>query len=349
MTISSDTYTTSTTLYKGEIELTLIADEPHWYAKQNLLGFQENDRYVDEWINANGVRENILASKDALKVLYEDGIPLGSMIDDSMLLGNGAYANVTNTIYSLIWSEDLTETQISDGNYEGEGAEVAEDDNDFSVGRIAGAVISATGNGVERLDSFESNSSNVSYFFYSGTAPAYTEVTFTLTPTLNGNYYVAVPSNTYVPTSRGKTYNYLTVESQTQQSLLFTTPNVYTSYNCAVKIFNDLTTGDEWESVYNKIRDNVKHSAVRNWATAVATYAAAQSGYSNNGVITSTARNNRAALKQYMSYFLCDSSGELASTTVCFNSQTGAATGTFNYRVLTSTTLPSSGEDWLTY
>jgi len=39
-----------------------------------------------------------------MKILYEDGIPLGSMIENNMLLGNKAYANVENQIESLVWS-----------------------------------------------------------------------------------------------------------------------------------------------------------------------------------------------------------------------------------------------------
>lgn len=32
------TYTTSTTLYRGEINLSLVADDPHWYSKNGLFG-----------------------------------------------------------------------------------------------------------------------------------------------------------------------------------------------------------------------------------------------------------------------------------------------------------------------
>jgi len=39
-----------------------------------------------------------------LKILYEDGIPLGSMIDDNMLLGNEVYANIETDNKSKIWS-----------------------------------------------------------------------------------------------------------------------------------------------------------------------------------------------------------------------------------------------------
>jgi len=46
------------------------------------LGIEDRalNRYIDEWIDANGNQVSVFASQDALKMLYEDGIPLGSMI-----------------------------------------------------------------------------------------------------------------------------------------------------------------------------------------------------------------------------------------------------------------------------
>jgi len=51
------TYKTSTTLYKGEVELEFTMDEPFWYAKKNILGRpQAGDEYYDEmWTDVNGV------------------------------------------------------------------------------------------------------------------------------------------------------------------------------------------------------------------------------------------------------------------------------------------------------
>ena len=99
-------YDIHTTLYKGEITLNLIMDEPHWYAKDNILGIltEKDGRmyYEDKFVDANGQIVDVLQSPDALKILYEDGIPLGSAIENNMLLGNKAYAAV----------QDLVETKI---------------------------------------------------------------------------------------------------------------------------------------------------------------------------------------------------------------------------------------------
>jgi len=55
------------------------------------------DRFVDLWDDiSTGEEVSVFESSDALKILYEDGLPLGSMIDANMLLGNGAWANVKN-------------------------------------------------------------------------------------------------------------------------------------------------------------------------------------------------------------------------------------------------------------
>ena len=171
----------TTTLYKGEITLTLVMDEPHWYAKDNVLGTKlieqtgngQRTRYVDWWIDANGTSVDIFASQDALKILYEDGIPLGSMIENNMLLGNGAYANVENQIISLIWSMSEEEENWST---EGEGARVEPKDNPpRTMGVIAGAIVDVNGDGISSLEP----GSNA-YFFYAGTAPSLQRITLLL-------------------------------------------------------------------------------------------------------------------------------------------------------------------------
>ena len=69
--ISGKEYETSTTLYRGEIDLELIADTPHWYGKTNILGRIDTStsvaKYVDEWKDVKtGKRVRVFASKDAL-------------------------------------------------------------------------------------------------------------------------------------------------------------------------------------------------------------------------------------------------------------------------------------------
>lgn len=101
-------YQTSTTLYKGEIELEFIMDEPFWYAKNNVLGIQDKSQgyYSDKWKDANGVEGSVMGNPDALKIIYEDHIPLGSAVAVSVFLGGEIYASVSYKPYAQIAIKD---------------------------------------------------------------------------------------------------------------------------------------------------------------------------------------------------------------------------------------------------
>ena len=101
-------YTTSTTLYKGEILLELVMDLPFWYSKINIFGYYDTNRsiYVDkwwddvqqEWVSVFDATQNpvlnVFKNADIMKIVLEDNIPISSMITTSMLLGNNTYANM---------------------------------------------------------------------------------------------------------------------------------------------------------------------------------------------------------------------------------------------------------------
>ena len=266
--ISGQAYPTRTTLFRGEIDITFVMDEPHWYSKENLLGKKDGTRYIDVWTDANGNEVNIFASQDALKILYEDGIPLGSMIQNNMLLGNGAYASVEGQTISRIWSiANDADIEWIDNEPSGEGARIEANDAvaPYLHGIIAGAIIDATGNGITSLPRHRGNDKNFGYFFYSGTAPSPTIIRFTLTPTL-ANGYIKVPYNSHTTPK----YNTLTIESVTTQELRFTTPNILTSYNKVIDILNAKVMPDySWEDIRQSIRDEVRHKYVREWAIKI--------------------------------------------------------------------------------
>ena len=359
--ISGYTYPTRTTLYKGEININFIMDEPHWYSKENLLGKKDGDRYIDVWTDANGQEVNVFTSQDALKILYEDGIPLGSMIQNNMLLGNGAYASVEDRPEQSIWEdtnapnkgandEDIIWT---DGVPGGKGARIdgilTQDyiDNEAQkeppniiksppgtyIGIISGAIIDATGNGITSLSKHVGNDRNVGYFYYSGTAPSPTIITFTLTPTLSGGY-IKVPYNSHTT----KKYNTITIESTTTQELRFTTPNILTSYNKVIDIFKAKVKNDySWEDIRASIRDEVRHKYVRQWAIKI---------IDNMISVHSTPSTNyQSTMINNMTYFLKNTSNEYQPMTFVFNSETGEAVGTFSYRTIGSGTV----SNWATY
>lgn len=403
----------TTTLYKGEITLELTLDEPFWYAKDNVLGIIQDvpldeggtqRRYVDKWVNFDGETVNIFASQDALKILQEDNIPLGSMIDSNMLLGNKAYANVSNDTNSLIWSPAANDADIEyiDWEPQGQGARIAgvlteyqyvmqssgigaegykeneyhelEPDYHYLTtetnihlhfdvplgvnpqtgksfiehypatyrGRIAGPIVDVEGEGIDEL-----SRENSGYFYYAGTAPSPTIITFTFQLRQNSNNYINEPANkidTIINNTDGSTdkyYNEFYVTSKETQILKFTTPNFLTSFNRLMRILDlKYNIEHDWEAINKDIRDKVRHPAVRAWAIRII------DAYKRANNVPSIAE-----LKDSMSYLLKDKTidHKLYPVTVSFNSKTGEAIGTFTYRKPTETIpnindIPTYGE-----
>lgn len=339
--ISGYDYETSTTLYKGEIILNLIMDSPHWYAIQNILGKKRDNRYVDYWddITVTPTREvSVFASKDALKILYEDGIPLGSMIQSNMLLGNGSYANVEDNVSQKIWDPSYETNIPNTSGLNGGGACIDGTLNGITyVGVIAGAIINSDGTGIESLESGDK-----AYFYYSGTAPAPTIISFSFIPTINGSYYIANPANQYAKRS-GKPYNVLTIESVNKQELWFTTPNVFTSYNKVISLFNSYvksnTSVTSWEGLREIIREEVRHPHVRAWANKIINELPASAETNDSEVCTTLKANMQ-------DFLIANGKSEMEPVTFVFNSETGEATGTFKYRLVSSaSTLTEVTED----
>lgn len=335
--ISKTVHKTKTTLFKGDILLSLTMDKPHWYALKNILGIQNNGKYEDIWIDDNGQRWNIFASQDAMKILYEDGIPLGSMIDADMLLGNGTYAQSNSNDYrNRIFNLETNK-----------GARI--DPGDGSVGIIYGAILDISGNGISLLPQY-STDADLGYFFYSGTAPSPTIIKFTLTPERNESYFIKSPANSYASTNQNA-YNTITIGSLHSQEMRFTTPNLLTSYNKALIVLQDkVKSGEAWETVRAAIRDTIRHTAVRNWAIKVIDFVQIKRDNSNE-IIT----NDESALMcRLMSYLLqnipenASQQPAFTSMSFVFNSETGEAIGTFSYRV-PDRTIPERTEDWKSY
>lgn len=314
MKISTHTYQTYTTLYKGEIILRFVMDDPFWYAKDNLLGLRDDEhhRYTDQWVDARGNIVNIFASQDALKILYEDGIPLGTMIQKNMLLGNGGFASVENNITSRIWDPDSSIQIANNKNLSGSGALI--DDGSRQFGVIAGAIIDIAGNGIVKLkkegSTAEPEIPDKGYFYYSGTAPAPTIIEFTMTPIIDSSQYIVSPRNS--KSSGDPKYNTITIKSANVQELRFTTPNLFSSYNKAIEIFKAKANNNyTQEDIRQSLRDEVRHASVRAWAIEVV----------NNTV----SKNADAYCTALRSRFTTEAN----SVTFRFNSENGEAIGIF--------------------
>lgn len=285
-------YNTSTTLYRGEIILEMVMDEPFWYAKQNILGIQNTSKgyYADEWKDANGVKVQVKDSKDALKIIYEDHIPLGSTIQANVFLGGDIYASVEYQNYSKIvkkiskeiYDENinnamLTELQKSAYIQEGDiyyvGARICADDNSPG-GRIAGMHddFSQTD---QPIDGVTLEPSSEAYLYYAGNAPSPVKITFSLSPRFDeNNYYIVSPYNKYSVTSglSENPYNTISFTATKTHNFQFSLPTLYSSYNQVIRIFDDdniMAKGNAWLIVRETIRDTVRHPIIRKWANKI--------------------------------------------------------------------------------
>ena len=170
-----------------------------------------------------------------------------------------------------------------------------------------------------------------SYFYYAGTAYALPELEFSLVPQFNGSGLIFSPSNKYAQDRSGETYNKIIITSLESQEFRFTTPNIYTSYNEAISILQQAanSTGQSWEEIRILIRDNVKHYAVRAWATRIIDFYVKKY---NSKTITSV-----GSILVLMNKFLQNSNDEIPSATYIFNSKDGIARGTFTFREMSNT------------
>lgn len=363
--IAGQEYKTSTTLYKGEITLTFVMEEPYWYSKINIFGRYDKETgvYHDVWVDANDNKEvNIFDDPDAIKVALEDNIPIAGMIDTSMLLGDNIYANADTTQDAMTANIEIDENikyiELIDENneeyyeldYEHMGGTQEEidaaippnsriagiikengEENWWYGARISGTIMSES-SGIEEFDQ-----NSTYYFYYAGTAPSKPTIEFRLTPMLDNNFYISNPRNKYA-FPNGKAYNTITFKSLNEKELQFTTPSVYTAYNQVIKIFNDMELTANWVDIRKLIRDYVNHPAARAWANKVI------DGFTDD--IVDSAPNKTTALER-MSLFLKDENGSLFSSTFSINSKTGRAIGQLKYREPDATT--PSEVTWASY
>ena len=202
--------------------------------------------------------------------------------------------------------------------------------------KIAGAVMDAT-SGIASMTNRDRG-----YFYYAGTAPACPIIRFTLTPKLNNAALVEVPYNT--DTNPTQPYNTFTIESTTQHSFTFTTPNFYTSYNQAQKILATAYIGQSWESIRELIRANVNHVQVRRWAVKVIDSVDPNKTEQVNPSTSSKVRTR-------MSLMLKDKTTSLAlfKAQFEFNSKLGMSHGTIKCRTIGAAVKPSDDDDWWNY
>lgn len=216
-------------------------------------------------------------------------------------------------------------------------------DNEQYATRIQGVYMTESG-GIEELP-YGTNTVDKYYFYYAGTAPAYPILEFELEPKFNEDGYIVSPANSYGHTaSTNNPYNTFTIESTDKQELQFTTPNIYTSFNTVISIFNN-NQGKNPKDIYSLIQDNVKHYLIRAWAIRILDFCV-----NTARLINTTEDANETNLNNLMKYVFLDQNSSLSqpSAYFVFDSKNGTALGYFKVRK-PSGTLPTTVGGWANY
>lgn len=330
-------YFTSTTLYKGEINLSFVMDEPFWYSKVNLFGKADSNvsgGWYDVWTNALGEEQNIFTDEDALKIIKEDGIPVSSMITIPMILGNGLIIDQNFTITGSTDGKQVRSNPVKIGETAVAGVNNDNATTDNAVGFIGPRVWSD-------LNGTTIDQQHPLYLYYPGTAPVRPVIQFTLAPKIDSNNFISSPRNKYVNEGNQEgQYDVIRFYGTTSyQDFRITTPGPYTGYNQAVNIFKKVSSNTPLSEVRTLIRDGVNHKPAREWAIAVVDALSAASGETLTlGDYDSEARTSAIAK---MSWFLRElDTGVLLSSAFTFDCKTGRAIGTLRYRRIDYTTSP---------
>lgn len=302
--------TTSTTLYKGTINLAFVMDKPYWYAKINYMPTYLNKQTFEELtVDSNNPNKvNTLQDKDMLKIMLEDGIP-----HQSVLLG------------------DNTSTFFLGGNILVTGKAVVGQAvvNEARIGVITGES--------EGLTVSPGSPNTPQYLFYSGTAPCKPIIQFSMELRFWGGndqeenqYYIARPGNTiHNPSTE---YSKFSIDNKT---FLFTTPSILTGYNQAMTIFSN-AEGSTAIEIFEQLREKVNERYSRAWA--IACLNAENLG---NAKITESSRDH---LKDQLKTFVNPD----ALMTFRFDSETGEAKGKFSVKILTDTEESINTADYYT-
>lgn len=303
-------FETSTTVYKGDINITFIMDDPHWYSIKNILYYEDDEGNIDydTWEDSNGNQVSVYDNKDAIKIMIEDGVPNVSMISADVLLGIDKVAASDMMRRSLIFADETADIGIGSG--ENEEQEKA-DEHVALVGLMLNSA-----NGL----SISAGEENAKYFYYPGTAPVYPTIQFTAPITLNNDGYISSIKNEFV-NEEGDQYNTIFAESTNIMTFQFTTPSLYTAYNQVIHIFSTLESGISWEDLRKLVRETVKHYIVRQYAINVIDNTV-------QGVVTN--ENQKSSLINGMKAFI----PENAIASFSFNGTTGEAIGTLMYNDL---------------
>lgn len=300
---------TSTTSYKGRIDIKFVADEPFWRAKIQVLDHYENNNWTGGmWKDANGDLKDVFSSEDALKMIYEDGIPIGYMLQN-VNSENDSTVSSDNAIFlgaDKIIGYDTV--QDADGSYLGTAT--------VGHGVVAYRVINANSAAVSSLPA---GRQSAKHFYYPGTAPSYPIIRFTLSPTFYlDTLYMQYPYNYISERLIPDGYNTITLESINKAELRFSAPSYWIAYNRALFLLRTGTSQNRSvEELRQRIREEVHHHIVRDWAIRC--------------LDNVTNLNNVSSVAPTLQSLLAATSSSFFPATFEVNCKTGQVKGTFHY------------------
>lgn len=223
-------YETSTTLYKGEIQLSFIMDEPYWYSKLNYMPTYLNKKTLKEldFNIEDADKINSLQDKDMIKIMLEDGIPHQSVLigdnESTFFLGG----DILITEKAIVNIAKINETHIG--------------------------ITTSSSNGLEV------NSNINQYLFYSGTTISRPTIQFEMLPSFSG-YYISNPKNLI----QNPSLTEFSTFSIGDKTLEFTTPSILTGYNQAIQIFSNVVNKAP-ATVLSELREKINEKYSRAWA-----------------------------------------------------------------------------------
>lgn len=367
--VAGHPYLTSTTIYKGDIDVTFTMDDPFWYSIDNILDYKnpETGRYESGcWKNAQDNIALIYTDPDAIKVIAEDSVPTAEMITASnMLLGNNTYImryeelehgdnpGIGNAVVAPNSQATDASNRIDLNNLDGSDERIFK----YAVVGLArlGNLITEyeEGQGIDLAPGPEGDDDGLVHlvnFYYPGTAPAAPTISFTLTPQFNtlteeeanndeettdSIGYIVSPKNSFTAEEGEPSYNTITIESANKKELRFTTPSIYTAYNQALSILAKIGQTSDVADLRKQLRDGVNHYAVR----AYAIYCVDESitNQPQSGENTNQPQVDLSAAISKMNKFFRDANDEILPAHFSIDCRTGQVIGTFRYRQVPDT------------
>ena len=231
----------STALYRGDITLSFIMDEPYWSGKLFYMpkyldlntfdGYEEANEVI---IYENDLSETLVPvkteimvdtinNKDTLKMCLEDNLPYGQYLPECTFFGNEHYVN------------------------KGDG------------GAIVGVSKLPVRIGILNIDSKTGatigNDEDNWYVFYSGTAPSKPKIKFTIKMDYDNSDKIIFPKGI----DGNKNIATITIGTKT---FTYGLPGLFVAYNKAIDIYN----GSNSASVIDRqveMRDQIKESTIR--------------------------------------------------------------------------------------